>query len=82
MNRATYGSVVMLACLLPGIWLSDGRTITVPVPTELPVAVEGAVEVGVPVLLFAGIPTLFIAFMIVEATGHVRERKPPSHSDN
>lgn len=75
MNRR-FGAVAMLVLLLPGVWLSDGRSI--PVPAELPLEAAGSVEVGVPVLLFAGIPTLFILFMIVEATGHVRERKPPS----
>lgn len=78
MSRRTYGAVVMLVALLPGVWFSDGHTLAVPVPPELPVAVQGTVEVGVPELLYAGIPTLFVVFMIVEATGHVRERKPPS----
>lgn len=78
MSRETFGSALLLALLLPGVWLTDGQSITVPVPAELPVGVTGPVEIGVPVLLFAGIPALFIAFMIVEATGHVRERKPPS----
>ncbi|MDQ2051237.1 hypothetical protein RBH26_12185 [Natronolimnohabitans sp. A-GB9] len=72
------GSVIMLALLLPGVWLADGQTLTIPVPTELPIETAGAIDVGVPELLFAGIPTLFVCAMFLEALGHVRERQPPS----
>lgn len=78
MNRRTYGAVVMLALLLPGVWLSNGYVVTVSVPDELPIAVAGPIDIDAPVLLFAGIPTLFIVLMAIEAAGHVRERKPPS----
>ena len=78
MSRTTYGAVAVLVALLPGVWFSDGYALTISVPAEVPIAFQGPVEITLPVLLFAGIPTLFTLFMIVEATGHIRERKPPS----
>ncbi|SEH16195.1 hypothetical protein SAMN04487967_2486 [Natronorubrum sediminis] len=76
--KRTFGAVAMLALLLPGVWLMNGQTVSIPIPAELPLEMAGTIEVGLPVLIFAGIPTLFTLVMFLEATGHVRERKPPS----
>lgn len=78
MNRAAFGSVLTIGLLLPGAWIASEQTITVPIPAGLSFATEESVVIGVPELIFVGIPTLFVAFMLIEATGHVRERKPPS----
>ncbi|GAB7020440.1 hypothetical protein [Halostagnicola bangensis] len=78
MNRAALGSVLAIGFLLPGAWIGSEQTITVPIPAGLSITAEESVVVGVPELIFVGIPTLFVAFMLIEATGHVRERKPPS----
>ena len=78
MRRATAISVLIFAGLLPGVLLTEGMAFTVDVPDTVPYLAGGPVVLDVPILIFVGIPTLFVLFMIVEATGHVRERKPPS----
>ena len=78
MRRATAISVFIFAGLLPGVLLTDGMAFTVYVPATVPYLPGGPLVLDVPILIFAGIPALFVLFMVVEATGHVRERKPPS----
>lgn len=74
MNRVGLGSVVTLALLLPVTWIAS------PVSIVIPDVVTGGepLVVGVPALIFVGVPVLFTLFMVIEATGHLRERKPPS----
>ncbi|MEY7852181.1 hypothetical protein AB7C87_23605 [Natrarchaeobius sp. A-rgal3] len=82
MNRK-YAAAVMLALLMPGVWLSEGQTIPMSVLADTPLAdtpipIDETLTVDVPTLLFAGIPALFVIFMLVSATGHIWERRPPS----
>lgn len=78
-KRETYAAIIVLILLLPGVsYARELPPVTIPVPPELPIGVSGPTTVSVSVLLFTVIPTLFIILMIVEATGHIRERKPPS----
>ena len=78
MNRTMLSSVLVLVVLLPGLLFTGGLSLTVSVPTVVPLIGGGAGAVGVSELLFVGLPTAFLVFMVVEATGHIRERKPPS----
>jgi hypothetical protein len=78
MNRAALGSVLTFTILLPGMWLASGQTVTVPETAVLSDLLGGPVEVGVPELIFVGVPALFLLLMVVTASGHLRERKPPS----
>ncbi|RQG95397.1 hypothetical protein [Natrarchaeobius chitinivorans] len=78
MKRATFGSVLVFVGLLPGVLLTDGLTVSIDVPTVVSHLAGNPVIVDVPLALFVGIPTLFTLFVLAEATGHVRERKPPS----
>jgi hypothetical protein len=74
MTRAAFGSIITLTLLLPVAWIGSDFSLVVPIPgTDV-----GSVVVSLSELIFIGIPVLFILFMIIEATGHVRERKPPS----
>lgn len=77
MTRTTLGSAVILVLLLPGLLFTHGWSVTVPFPSAVPF-VGGSTVIGVPELIFVGLPAAFVALMIVEATGHVRERRPPS----
>ncbi|RQH01448.1 hypothetical protein [Natrarchaeobius oligotrophus] len=78
MRRATFGAVFVFAGLLPGVLLTDGLAVSVDVPGAVPYLAGGPVVLDIPVAIFVGIPALFTLFILVEATGHVRERKPPS----
>lgn len=78
MKRATTMSVLIFAGLLPGVLLTDGMAISVDVPPSVPYLAAEPIVFDVPLVIFAGIPAAFVLFMVVEATGHVRERQPPS----